>query len=127
MTATTERLARRICDGWTSFTADDYSEIFAEDCNYQNMPMPEVNVGPEAIRTVLGLMGDGYEVKLRIDNLVASPNMVMVERTESFTRRAGSGSFELPVVGVFEATAGKITGWRDYFQFDPKQWGVEEA
>jgi limonene-1,2-epoxide hydrolase len=127
MAATTEQLARRVCDSWTSFTAHDYNEVFAEDCQYQNMPMSGVNVGPEAIQTVLGLMGDGYEVKLRIDNLVAGPDMVMIERTESFTRRDGSGSFELPVIGVFEDTAGKITAWRDYFQFDPKQWGVKEA
>ena len=76
---------------------------------------------------VLGLIGDGYEIKLRIDNIVATPGLVMVERTESFTKHDGSGSFELPVVGVFESAAGKITLWRDYFHFDPAQWGVDEA
>ncbi len=127
MTASTEELARRVCESWHEFTPDDFREIFAEDCVYQNMPMPDVNRGPDAVAGVLGIIGDGYEIKLRIENIVATPDLVMVERTESFTKQDGSGAFELPVIGVFEAAGGKITAWRDYFHFDPKQWETEEA
>ena len=127
MTTNAEELVRRVCESWTEFTTDDFREIFADDCIYQNMPIPGVNRGPDAIVAVLGLMGGGYEIKLRIDNLVATSDLIMVERTEYFTRKDGSGSFELPVVGVFETRDGKIMAWRDYFNFDPKQWGVEEA
>ena len=127
MTASCEQLARRVCEGWHEFRDEDYREVFAEDCRYENMPLPGINHGPEAVATTLRTISDGYEIKLRIDNLVATPDLVMVERTESFTRRDGSGTFELQVVGVFEASNGKIQGWRDYFHFDPQQWGVTEA
>jgi limonene-1,2-epoxide hydrolase len=127
MTASTEQLARRVCESWPEFTPDDFREIFAEDCAYQNMPMPGVNRGPDAVAGVLSAIGNGYEIKLRIDNLVASADLVMVERVESFTKHDGSGSFELPVMGVFEASGGKITAWRDYFHFDPKLWEAAEA
>ena len=127
MTASTEELARRVCESWHEFTLDDFREIFAEDCVYQNMPMPGVNRGPDAVAGVLGAIGQGYEIKLRIENIVATPDLVMVERSESFSRQDGSGSFELPVIGVFEASGGKITAWRDYFHFDPEQWQAEEA
>ena len=127
MAATTEQLARRICESWHLFTEKDFNEVFAQDCQYQNMPVPGVNIGPEAIRKTLGTLGDGHDVKLRIDNLVATSNMVMVERTESFIPRDGSDSLELPVVGVFEGRDGKITAWRDYFHFDAAYWGVEGA
>ena len=127
MTASTEQLARRVCESWPKLTPDDFRGIFAEDCVYQNMPIPGVNRGPDAIAGVLGAIGDGYEIKLRVENIVATPDLVMVERTESFTKQDGSGSFELPVIGVFEAADGKITAWRDYFHFDPNQWGMEEA
>ncbi len=127
MTASAEQLARRVCESWHTFTPDDFRGIFAEDCVYQNMPIPGVSRGPDAVAGVLGTIGDGYEIKLRIENLIATADLVMVERTESFTRREGSGSFELAVVGVFEAANGKITAWRDYFQFDPEQWGMEQA
>jgi len=126
MTASTEQLVRRVCESWHEFTRDDFREIFAEDCVYQNMPMPGVNRGPDAVAEVLSAIGGGYEIKLRIDNLVAAADLVMVERTESFTKPDGSGSFELPVMGVFEGSGGKITAWRDYFHFDPKQWEAEE-
>ncbi len=127
MAANAEELVRRVCEGWHKFGPDDFREIFAEDCAYENMPMPGVNRGPEAIAGVLSSIGDGYEVKLRIDSIVANGDLVMVERTESFTKEDGSGSFELPVVGVFQTTKGKISAWRDYFHFDPKLWGMEEA
>ncbi len=127
MTASAEQLARRVCESWHEFKPDDFREIFAEDCVYENMPMPGVNRGPDAVAGVLGIIGDGYEIKLRIENIIATADLVMVERTESFTRQDGSGSFELPVIGVFETAGGKITAWRDYFHFDPKQWEMEEA
>ncbi len=127
MTASAEQLARRVCQSWPELTPDDFRTIFAEDCVYQNMPIPGVARGPDAVAEVLGTIGGGYEIKLRIENLVATPDLVMVERTESFTRQDGAGCFELPVIGVFEAADGKITAWRDYFHFDPKQWGTEEA
>lgn len=44
-----EALTRRVCEGWDKLMPDDFREIFAEDCVYQNMPIPGVNRGPEAI------------------------------------------------------------------------------
>ena len=127
MTASAEQLARRVCESWHEFEPDDFSEIFAQDCVYENMLIPGVNRGPDAVAGVLGIIGDGYEIKLRIENIIATADLVMVERTESFTRQDGSGSFELPVVGVFEAADGKITAWRDYFHFDPELWVMQET
>lgn len=126
MTSNAEQLARRVCEGWHEFTPDDYRAIFAEDCVYQNMPIPGVNRGPDAIAGVLAAIGAGYEIKLRIESMLATAALVMVERTEYFTKPDGTGSFELPVTGVFEAADGKITAWRDYFQYDAAQWGNQE-
>ncbi|MCH2172439.1 nuclear transport factor 2 family protein [Myxococcota bacterium] len=127
MSASAEELVRRVCDGWNEFAMEDFREIFAEDCTYQNIPIPGIHHGPDAIFEVLGAIGAGYEIKLRIDNLVTSPTLVMAERTEHFTRQDGTGSFELQAVGVFEVRDGRIQSWRDYFHFDPTLWGVEQA
>jgi len=127
MTASCEELARRVCEGWHEFGDEDYREVFAADCEYENIPIPGVQRGPEAVAATLATIGAGYDVALRIDNLVATPERVMVERTERFDRGDGSDAFELRVVGVFEASNGKLVGWRDYFHFDPKQWGAPEG
>ena len=125
MTASCEALARRVCEGWHHFREDDYREVFAEGCIYQNMPIPGVQRGPDAIAATLAALGGGYDIELRIDNLVATTERVMVERTEFFTPRTGGDPFNLPVVGVFEAAQGQIQAWRDYFHFDPQQWATE--
>ena len=127
MEASAEELARRVCAGWNELSGEDFRDIFAEDCVYQNIPIPGVNRGPDAVAEALGSIGAGYEISLRIDNLVATSDLVMVERSERFAKQDGSGAFELQVVGVFETAGGKIRAWRDYFHFDPKQWGVEGA
>ena len=127
MAATSEALVRRVCEGWDKLGPDEFREIFSNDCAYENMPMPGVNRGPDAIADVLKTIGDGYEVKLRIESLVADGDLLMVERVESFTKTDGTGSFELPVVGVFQTANGKIAAWRDYFHFDPTLWGMGET
>jgi limonene-1,2-epoxide hydrolase len=38
---------------------------------------------------------------------------VMTERVDVFT--LPGKSFELPVMGTFEVSGGKISAWRDYF------------
>ncbi len=43
----------------------------------------------------------------------------MNERIDVFT--LNGNVVELPVVGVFEITDGKITTWRDYFDMAPIQ------
>ena len=122
MTATTEELARRVCERWHELSPEDFRAVFAEDCIYQNMPIPGMKRGPEEIASTLATLGDEIDVKLQVMNLVATPECVMVDRQDSFKRQDGSGSMELPVVGVFEGANGKLTVWRDQFHFDPTFW-----
>ena len=42
--------------------------------------------------------------------------VVMTERVDVF--KLADKSFELPVMGVFEVSDGKITAWRDYFDMN---------
>jgi limonene-1,2-epoxide hydrolase len=43
---------------------------------------------------------------------------VMTERVDVY--KLPGKSFELPVMGTFEVSGGKISAWRDYF--DPNQF-----
>ena len=52
-------------------------------------------------------------IEFRVINIAANGPVVMTERVDVFT--LPDKSFELPVMGTFEVSDGKINAWRDYF------------
>ena len=55
-------------------------------------------------------------IELRVINIAADGPVVMTERVDLFT--LPGRSFELPVMGTFEVSDGKINAWRDYFDMN---------
>jgi limonene-1,2-epoxide hydrolase len=53
---------------------------------------------------------------LRLINIAADGPVVMTERVDVF--KLPDKSFELPVMGTFEVSDGKINTWRDYFDMN---------
>jgi limonene-1,2-epoxide hydrolase len=111
-------VARRICEAWNLMDLDEYHRLFDAQVDYLNVPFPDNHqIGPDAVHAVLSAFLETWDATLRVDNIAASGNVVLTERTENFTHRAGDKPpFELPVMGVFEFRDGKITAWRDYFE-----------
>jgi limonene-1,2-epoxide hydrolase len=111
-------VARRVCEAWNLMDLDEYHRLFDAQVDYRNIPLPDDrHIGPDAVHAVLSAFLATWDATLRIDNIAASGNVVLTERTENFTHRAGAKpGFELPVMGVFEFRDGKITAWRDYFE-----------
>lgn len=87
----------------------------SEDCEYANVPITEVT-GPQGIAAILEpLFSQALEISWPIHREVASGPIVFNERVDRF--RMPFGWVELPVTGVWEVHGGKITVWRDYFDF----------
>ena len=58
---------RRLCAQWAWLSREDFHAIFAPDCLYLNIPMPEVrNVGPDAAHRMLSRMAERWEVSLQV-------------------------------------------------------------
>jgi limonene-1,2-epoxide hydrolase len=55
-------------------------------------------------------------IEFRVINIAADGPVVMTERVDVF--RLPDKSFELPVMGTFEVSDGKINAWRDYFDMN---------
>jgi limonene-1,2-epoxide hydrolase len=55
-------------------------------------------------------------IEFRVINIAADGPVVMTERIDVFT--LPDKSFELPVMGTFEVSDGKINAWRDYFDMN---------
>jgi limonene-1,2-epoxide hydrolase len=110
--------ARRVCEAWNVMDLDEFRRLFDAGVDYRNIPLDgDRHIGPDAVHDVLAAFVERWDADLRVDNIAAAGNVVLTERTETFTHRAGvKPGFELPVMGVFEFRDGKITAWRDYFE-----------
>ena len=94
-------------------------ELVTDDVVYDNVPIGSVE-GPAGIRQVLGgFLASATGIDWVVHRQVAEGTTVMNERTDRFEM---DGEWrELPVMGVFEVTDGKISLWRDYFDMGALQ------
>lgn len=111
-------LVRRFCAAWSdNLGPAELAAFFTDDAVYHNIPVAPV-VGRQAIAdTIASFIRPGppgiERIDFRVINIAAAGPIVMTERVDVFT--LPDRSFELPVMGTFEISAGKIRAWRDYF------------
>lgn len=111
-------VVRRFCAAWSdNATVDELAAFFSDNAVYHNIPLAPLT-GREAIKNNIATFirpgAPGIEsIDFRIINIAVNGPVVMTERVDVF--RLPGKSFELPVMGVFEVTDGKINAWRDYF------------
>jgi limonene-1,2-epoxide hydrolase len=105
---------RRFCEAFSRRDPDEILAFFTDEAVYHNMPMPPVQ-GKAGIKTVLDMFLKPSEsvdfIILKIAE--GEDGSVLTERLDRFLL-AGK-NIELPVMGVFELSDGKIAAWRDYF------------
>ena len=111
-------VVRRFCAAWSDNAGTaELAAFFTDDAVYHNIPFAPV-AGREAIADNIASFirpgAPGIErIEFRVVNIAAEGPVVMTERVDVFT--LPDKSFELPVMGVFEVSDGKIKAWRDYF------------
>jgi len=122
MSETPLELVRRFCDEWSGGDLDAIVAYFTDDATYHNIPIDPV-AGKEAIKaTIAGFTAGVDKIEFRVHHIVADGSaggeraVVLTERTDVFVTAAKT--IELPVMGTFEVTDGKIAAWRDYFDMN---------
>lgn len=114
-------VVRRFCAAWSDNLGPvELAAFFTDDAVYHNIPLAPV-VGRKAIADTIATFirpgPPGIEsIEFRVMNIAAEGPVVMTERVDVF--RLGHKSFELPVMGTFEISDGKISAWRDYFDMN---------
>ena len=114
-------VVRRFCAAWSdNVGAAELAAFFTDDAIYHNIPLAPVT-GREAIAgTIASFIRPGApgieRIEFHVVNIAANGPVVMTERVDVFT--LPGKSFELPVMGIFEVSDGKITAWRDYFDMN---------
>ena len=115
------QLVCRFCAAWSEDRpTDELAAFFADDAVYHNIPLAPI-AGRKAIATTIDSFirpgAPGIEgIEFRVVNIAANGPTVMTERVDVF--RLLDKSFELPVMGTFEVSEGKIRAWRDYFDMN---------
>ena len=111
-------IVRRFCAGWCdNIAAAELAAFFTDDAIYHNIPLAPV-IGRKAIESnIVSFIRPGAPgieaIQFRVINIAANGPVVMTERVDVF--KLPGRSFELPVMGIFEISNGKISAWRDYF------------
>lgn len=102
-------------NAWTAMDIDRIMDFFTDDAVYINIPMDPPNRGKQEIRAFIeGFIGMTSAIEFIVHHQVESADgIVMNERTDRIT--INGKTVELPVMGVFEFSDGKISAWRDYF------------
>ena len=116
MSAENEKLVTDFCEAWSKLNVDELLGYLTEDCFYHNIPM-EPCVGHVAIRAFAEpFLKNAQSAVFEIKHTTSAGNVVMNERVDTFVM--GPKTISLPVAGIFEITAGKISAWRDYFDLE---------
>ena len=93
---------------------DTAENRLAQNLVYQNVGLPTIYGRHRAMKLFRSMDGKaGFEV--RIHRIAADGNTVLTERTDALTY--GRLRLQFWVCGVFEVHDGRITLWRDYFDF----------
>ena len=92
---------------------DTAVRFVSDDCEYHNIPLAKVH-GPAGVRGALEpFFAPTLENELVVIRAAADGPVVFTERLDR--HRLPSGWVELPVTGVWEVHAGRITVWHEYF------------
>ena len=116
-------VVRRFCAAWADdMSAEELATFFTEGAVYHNIPLEPVTGRQAIAENIATFIRPGAPgiagIEFRVINIAAEGPVVMTERVDVFT--LPGGTFELPVMGIFEVNGDKINAWRDYF--DIKQF-----
>ncbi len=109
-------VAEKMIQGWNDRDLDGVMELFAEDGIFQSM-MKDPVVGREVIRERWAPIFAGLDqIELQIRNKGVIGDVVVLERVDDFVYNGKHAA--VPVVAVMEIAEGKITEWREYYDYE---------
>jgi limonene-1,2-epoxide hydrolase len=115
-----KQVVMSLIEAFNANDLDAISDHFTDSSVYHNIPMEAVT-GTAAIREVLnGFLGMSTAVDWVLVHIAEGEDgTVLTERVDRF--EINGKWLELPVMGTFEVSAGKIEAWRDYFDLNQFQ------
>lgn len=109
-------VVRKFLDKLAAGEVDEAVDLLAEDVVYENVSLPTIRTRERvrsAFKFMQGLRGAGFEVYIR--SASSDGTTVLTERTDVLYW--GLFRMQIWVCGRFDVTDGKISLWRDYFDW----------
>ncbi len=121
MSTENERIVTELFSAWKRLDFIGAGELLADSFVFQADPSATSPITGSRQRLVAaewqGYLKFMKSYDYKFSHTLSSGNAVMVERVEWIGTKKGK-TIELPIVGVFELSGGKISAWRDYW--DPR-------
>ena len=99
-------------DAWNKMDWDAATALLTDDIIWDNVPMETIK-GKAAVDSAMRGMAP-EAVDWVVLSIAENGEKVLTERIDNFDMPGGK-RVELPVMGTFIITNGKISLWRDYF------------
>ena len=99
-------------EAWNTMDWDAAADLLTEDIIWDNVPMAITEGKPAVDAAMRGMAPEA--VDWVVLSIAENGNKVLTERIDKFDMPGGK-RVELPVMGTFVITGGKISLWRDYF------------
>lgn len=110
-----EHVVRRFLKALEAKDHDQIAHLLSPDLHYTNVSLPTLRGGKQVSKLFKKLMVKDLDITLHIHELACTGNTVMTERTDAFS--IGPFHMRFWVFGNFHVENGKITLWRDYFDW----------
>ena len=98
-------------DAWNNMDWDGAAALLTNDIVWHNIPMAKVEGKAAVDQAMRGMNPES--VDWEVISIAENGNKVLTERIDRFDM-PGNKKIDLPVMGTFEITDGKISAWRDY-------------
>lgn len=90
-------------------------ELIDDNCVYQNVPFHKARGKKNIVKALQGMGKAMDHFGVEMVNIAVNGDVVLTERVDTLGGRFFN--VELPIMGVFVVKNGKITEWRDYFDW----------
>ena len=102
-------------DAWNTMNWDATADLLTDDVVWHNIPMEKIEGKAAVDAAIRGMAPES--VAWEVLTIAENGNKVLTERVDRFEMPGGK-KIDLPVMGTFELTDGKISAWRDYFDLN---------
>lgn len=121
-----QQVVMRFVQAWGHRDVEHLMSMFTPDAVYHNIPMEPVQGTAQIRAAIEQFVNMATQIEFVVHHIAeSSAGTVLTERTDRFMM---NGKWvDIPVMGTFELSGGRIAAWRDYFDMGQVNTRMAEA